>query len=730
MSDGRVIIDIDGDDAALLSKFAGIGKKIDHELSGVGKTLSKTGDFFTKFITVPFLAATGAAVAFGVKSAGSFEQSAIAFETMLGSAQAGQKMFADLKKFAAETPFELPGLLDASKKLLAFGFDAGSIIPTLRSVGDAAAGLGAGTEGMERIITAMGQIKAKGKVSAEEMLQLAESGLPAWEAVATKIGVSIPEAMKLAERGAIKADTAIAALTEMMDKKFGGMMLKQSTTLLGLWSTFKDVFSIRLGEAFQKNLDPLKETLTQLIGVAGPFVDALIPAFIAVLEAAMPVIEDFTGLLQAFADASPETQEAVLGIVAALVAFGPVVKAAVGGMNLLHGTTVLLNNAKFASMLGNWGAALSIVNMNMGASVGTLASMGGQVRMVSAGYVALAGAAGFAIGSLINKIPEVAAKQKEWGETLGEFISKETQVQVASDATVAAWKAAGIQLDANNNLTDIGVAQLKAHNAANQQTTASIQTGTAATQGATAALAEYRNELVAVRNEQMGAERADIALEQAKNRLEDAQLTYNEAVAKYGPASREAEDAALNLRTANLDVEDATNRAAAAADALNKKIVETPRPLNGSAEAWMAYYQQIGDKASYAAAQADLANEALKKTPKNVYAKSSTGSYNIPLYGTGAYVDTAHLAVVGDTPELIFPLGDASFAEKYLPKLLESLPGRRGVAPGGGGQVSQTNIYQIGDVTIPSDDPVAQQMFGDLMRLVRQYQRMKPQGAM
>jgi hypothetical protein len=43
---------------------------------------------------------------------------------------------------------------------------------------------------------------------------------------------------------------------------------------------------------------------------------------------------------------------------------------------------------------------------------------------------------------------------------------------------------------------------------------------------------------------------------------------------------------------------------------------------------------------------------------------------------------------------------------------------------------SSATYYQFGDVSIPSSDPAAQQVMGDLMRLVRKYKRMRPQGEM
>lgn len=84
------------------------------------------------------------------------QQNQIAFENMLGSADRAASLMAQLSDMAANTPFELPQLTEASKKLLAFGFSASQIKPMLTSVGDAAAGLGLGAEGVNRITIALG----------------------------------------------------------------------------------------------------------------------------------------------------------------------------------------------------------------------------------------------------------------------------------------------------------------------------------------------------------------------------------------------------------------------------------------------------------------------------------------------------------------------------------------------------------------------------------------------
>lgn len=254
--------------------------------------------------------------AVGLKSvnmAAEMEQSRIAFTTMLGSAQKAKSFLAELSSFAAKTPFEFKGLEESSKLLLAFGFNAKEIIPTMTAVGNAIAGLGGGTAEIDRVVRALGQLKSKGRVSAEEMMQLAEIGIPAWEMLAQKIGVDIPTAMKMAEKGAIPATTAIQGIIEGMNKKFPNMMEQQSQTILGKLSTIKDsgaAIMRTLGDKIVDALDVkdrlssvtdwltefsqsieksgIKETIdkffsedmkAKIVIVAGAITGALVPAF-------------------------------------------------------------------------------------------------------------------------------------------------------------------------------------------------------------------------------------------------------------------------------------------------------------------------------------------------------------------------------------------------------------------------------------------------------------------
>ena len=196
-----------------------------------------------------FQSVVGESISFNAQ----MEQARIGFTTMLGSAERAQVFLDDMAKFAAKTPFEFPELLDASKRMLAYGFAAEDVLPTMEAVGNASAAVGLGTEGINRIILALGQMRAKGKLSGEEMRQLTETGIPAWEILAEAMGKTTAEIMDMQQKGLIPADRAIKMLVDGMNKRFPNMMSQMENTWEGVTSTIKDVWRMTI-DAITQNL--------------------------------------------------------------------------------------------------------------------------------------------------------------------------------------------------------------------------------------------------------------------------------------------------------------------------------------------------------------------------------------------------------------------------------------------------------------------------------------------
>lgn len=190
-----------------------------------------------------------------IDAAAYIEQSEIAFGSLLKSTQGGRGMVKALEAFAAGTPFEFSDLITRSKQLLAYGFGPGEMFGVLTSVGDAVAALGGGADVMERLLRAIGQIRGKGKVMMQEMYQVAETGIPIFEILAEKLGLTQAEVAEIGETG-VSAEAGLRALFQGLAERYGGTMQKQMKTVSGMVSNFKDVI-FQLKAAFGKAFIPM-----------------------------------------------------------------------------------------------------------------------------------------------------------------------------------------------------------------------------------------------------------------------------------------------------------------------------------------------------------------------------------------------------------------------------------------------------------------------------------------
>lgn len=205
-----------------------------------------------------------ATVGAGIGLASLKENARLTFTTLTGSVEEADRKLKELQKFAATTPFEFPELLGASQRLTALGVSADKIVPTLRAIGDAAAGSGAP---VDLLVRALGQMVMKGKVSAEEMLQLSEQQINAWQYLADYLGVTVPEAMKMAQKGMIDGATGANAILLGMQEQFGGLMDAQSRGWTGLISTLKDLWRGFAAEFMEPVFEKLKAGLQLLVDI-------------------------------------------------------------------------------------------------------------------------------------------------------------------------------------------------------------------------------------------------------------------------------------------------------------------------------------------------------------------------------------------------------------------------------------------------------------------------------
>lgn len=215
-----------------------------------------------------------------INIADAYSSAKIGFSTLLGES-AGQKMMDDLDAFAKATPFNTTNVISNAQKMMAMGWSTDTLIEDMETIGNAAAATGKLDTGLESIVRAMSQIKTKGKLSAEELNQLAEAGINAKAILAEELGYGTGDAglaafSKDQENGAIGADKALSALLKGL-KKYDGMMESMANeTVEGLWSQIKDTFQINILRKWGQGLqDGAKKGFGTILDLLDSSEDAL-----------------------------------------------------------------------------------------------------------------------------------------------------------------------------------------------------------------------------------------------------------------------------------------------------------------------------------------------------------------------------------------------------------------------------------------------------------------------
>jgi phage-related protein len=314
-------------------------------LKKLGGMASKTLSAMTKLIGGAATALGGAAVA-GVKYNAQMEQYITSFGTMLGGAEKAQSLVSQLKKYAAETPFEFSDLAKGAQTLLSFGVASKDVMGTLKMLGDISQG---NTEKFNSLALVFGQVSSAGKLSGQDLLQMINAGynplnniLPkvnanmsewkqkalsagmtekAWNKIAADGKVTMSELRDIMSAGAISIDDVKEAFQDATSKGglFYGSMEAQSKTFSGQLSTLKDNVMQFLGDLTNGLENSLKDTALPMVngwmeqlqkafstggvsGVASAFGNVLAQAVQQIAQSAPKVIGLATTLISSFVD--------------------------------------------------------------------------------------------------------------------------------------------------------------------------------------------------------------------------------------------------------------------------------------------------------------------------------------------------------------------------------------------------------------------------------------------
>lgn len=182
---------------------------------------------------------------------GEFQQLEIAFATMLGSADKANKLMQQLTHTAATTPFDLKGVAQGAKQLLAYGIAAEDVNQTLINLGDIAAGLSIPLGDM---VMLYGTTMVQGRMFTQDLRQFMGRGIPLVQALADTMGVAKEEVQDLVSAGKVGSQEFQTALMSLVAEggQFGGLMEQQSKSISGQISNIEDGIDMMFNEIGQK----------------------------------------------------------------------------------------------------------------------------------------------------------------------------------------------------------------------------------------------------------------------------------------------------------------------------------------------------------------------------------------------------------------------------------------------------------------------------------------------
>lgn len=170
---------------------------------------------------------------------GEFQQLEVAFTTLLQSKEKADALMSQMVDLAAKTPFDLKGVADGARQLLAYGFAAEDITGTLTRLGNVAAGLGLP---LERLTYLYGTTAVQGRLYARDMLQFTSSGIPVLQEMAKMYGKTTEEINEMVSAGKIGFEDVKKVIEGMTNEggQFYNLMQEQSKTITGLISNLGD----------------------------------------------------------------------------------------------------------------------------------------------------------------------------------------------------------------------------------------------------------------------------------------------------------------------------------------------------------------------------------------------------------------------------------------------------------------------------------------------------------
>ena len=209
---------------------------------------------------------------YALQTSAAFEQLAISFRVMTGSAQTGQELTDAIIELGAKTPMTAQQLSKAAQLLLSFGESAENIIPDLKLLGDITGGE---VNRFNQLSLAFAQVGANGKLMGQDLLQMVNAGFNPLQIISQKTGKSMGQLREEMSEGRISFQMVAQAMQDAASEggRYFGLMEQQAGSLNGLLSTNADTWeqvAKNIGDMF---LPMAKAAVQGLINLGSAILD-------------------------------------------------------------------------------------------------------------------------------------------------------------------------------------------------------------------------------------------------------------------------------------------------------------------------------------------------------------------------------------------------------------------------------------------------------------------------
>ena len=234
-------------------------QQTERAVGSLGGAIGQLAGAFSAFQTARFIF---------VKTA-EIESQARSLQVLTNSAVKAKQIISELQQLGAVTPFTSTELIDAAKRLQAFGVATDNVVETTRRLADVSGATGAELQGL---VTAYGQVQAKGRLQGEELLQFQERGVALQKILKEEYKLSGDQFQKALEQGRIGAESVEYAIKKLTDAggKYANGAIAQSDTLQGKFSTLQDAvenLARTVGTIFTPVFKYLIDEATKVISV-------------------------------------------------------------------------------------------------------------------------------------------------------------------------------------------------------------------------------------------------------------------------------------------------------------------------------------------------------------------------------------------------------------------------------------------------------------------------------